>query len=130
MEIGNHILLGKLEIYLKSLELSKIAWEIYGQMNYEIKKIIGSQFIRAVDSVGANIAEGYGRFHYLDRAKFYYNSRASLFESKHWVLLLKERKIISNEDFNSLIEKLNNLHKQLNIHIKKIKETKNNISIS
>lgn len=67
-------------------------------MNYENKKIIGSQFIRAIDSVGANIAEGYGRYHYLDRIKFYYNSRASLFESKHWVLLLKERKIINNED--------------------------------
>lgn len=130
METGNHILLSNLEIYQKSLELSKIAWEIYSQMSYENKKIIGSQFIRAIDSVGANIAEGYGRFHYLDRVKFYYNSRASLFESKHWALLLKERKIISSEYFNNLIDKLNNLHKQLNIHIKKVKETKNNISIS
>ena len=54
---------------------------------------MGDQFIEAVDSVGANIAEGYGRFHYLDRIKFYYNSRASLIEcNEHWIELLKERK--------------------------------------
>ncbi|MBU3924325.1 four helix bundle protein [Patescibacteria group bacterium] len=119
--------LGKLEIYKNALELSKIGWEIYGQMSYENKKIIGSQFIRAMDSIGANIAEGYGRFHYLDRVKFYYNSRGSLFESKHWSLLLKDRQVINEKKFNDLIEKLNTLHKKLNSHIKILKEIKNNI---
>jgi len=127
METNEHIALGKLEIYQDALELSKIGWEIYSRMNYGNKKIIGDQFITAIDSIGANIAEGYGRFHYLDRAKFYYNSRGSLFESKHWSLLLKDRQIISGDEFNNLIEKLNSLHKKLNSHIKKIKEVKNNI---
>ncbi len=127
MENNKHIALGKFEIYQNALELSKIGWEIYSQMNYENKKIIGSQFIRAIDSVGANIAEGYGRFHYLDRVKFYYNSRGSLFESKHWCLLLKDRQVINEKEFNDLIEKLNTLHKKLNSHIKILKEIKNNI---
>jgi four helix bundle protein len=83
MESNQHIALGKLEIYQKALELSRISWEIYGQMSYENKKIIGSQFIRAIDSMGANIAEGYGRFHYLDRVKFYYNSRGSLLRRRN-----------------------------------------------
>ena len=43
---------------------------IYSQMNFEDKKIIGDQFIRSTDSVGANIAEGYSRFHYLDKVRF------------------------------------------------------------
>lgn len=36
--------------------------------------------LRAARSVTANIAEGYGRFHYLDNAKFCSNARGSLFE--------------------------------------------------
>jgi four helix bundle protein len=36
--------------------------------------------------------EGYKRFHYLEKIKFYYNARASLAEcSEHWIDLLKER---------------------------------------
>ncbi len=31
---------------------------------------MGDQFIKSIDSVGANIADGYGRFHYLDRINF------------------------------------------------------------
>jgi len=88
-----YILLNDLEVYKLARELSKIGWEIYQNLNWQTKKIMGDQFIEAVDSVGANIAEGYGRFHYLDKIKFYYNSRSSLIEcNEHWIELLKERK--------------------------------------
>ena len=88
-----YILLNDLEVYKLARELSKIGWKIYQDLNWQTKKIMGDQFIEAVDSVGANIAEGYGRFHYLDKIKFYYNSRSSLIEcNEHWIELLKERK--------------------------------------
>jgi len=87
-----YIKLEDLEVYQLSRELSKISWGIYQDLKWQDKKIMGDQFIEAIDSVGANIAEGYGRFHYLDRIKFYYNSRASLNEScEHWLELLRER---------------------------------------
>ena len=35
------------------------------------------QMRRALLSVGANIAEGFGRFHYKEKIKFYYISRGS-----------------------------------------------------
>ena len=86
-------MLNDLEVYKLARELSKIGWEIYQNLNWQTKKIMGDQFIESTDSVGANIAEGYGRFHYLDKIKFYYNSRASLIEcNEHWIELLKERK--------------------------------------
>lgn len=73
-----------------------LAWEAYESFDWRAKKIIGDQFITSADSIGANIAEGYGRFHYLDKVKFYYNARGSLLESRHWLDLLLERKLISN----------------------------------
>ena len=39
-----------------------------------------NQILRAARSTTANIAEGYGRFHYLDNAKFCSNSRGSLWK--------------------------------------------------
>ena len=80
MNNESYIKLGNLEIYQLAIEISDLVWKIYERMDWQIKKIIGDQFIRAVDSIGANIAEGYGRWHHRDKIKFYYNSRGSLLE--------------------------------------------------
>ncbi|MGH7900646.1 MAG: four helix bundle protein [Thermodesulfobacteriota bacterium] len=79
------------------------------------------QFIRVIDSIGANIAEGFGRHHYLDSVKFYYNARGSLWESKHWTELLYERGLIAEEAYKQLSEKLNTLGIKLNNFVSSIK---------
>jgi four helix bundle protein len=98
-----YIPLKELEIYQLARQLSKIAWSIYERLEWQDKKIMGDQFIESVDSVGANIAEGYTRYHYLDKVKFYYYSRGSLAEScHHWLELLLERGKISSELYSSI----------------------------
>ncbi len=77
--------------------------------------------MKAIDSIGANIAEGFGRYHYLDSVKFYYNARGSLWESKYWVDLLHERNLISDEIYKSMIERLNLLGVKINNFISSIK---------
>ena len=59
-----------MEVYQLSRTLASMAWDIYSKLNYEQKKIVGDQFVRSADSVGANIAEGYARFHYLEKSGF------------------------------------------------------------
>ncbi len=118
------LLLKDLIAYQKAVEAGKISWKIFLKMDWHEKKILGDQFICAVDSVGANIAEGYGRFRYMDRIKFYYNARGSLMEAKHWSLLLCNRKLINKEEFNLLQDIFNELGKQLNIFINKCKPKK------
>ncbi|MFA6255905.1 MAG: four helix bundle protein [Candidatus Absconditabacterales bacterium] len=54
-----------LEIYSIARELERDIRKIYEKLNFDLKRILGNQFIRSMDSVGANIAEGFGRFHYL-----------------------------------------------------------------
>ena len=89
----SYIELEYLEVYKIARKLSSIAWKIYETLDWSKRKIMGDQFVESTDSVGANIAEGYGRYHYLDKIKFYYNSRASFLEcKKHWLSLLHERK--------------------------------------
>jgi len=96
MRVEKFVPLGDLEVYKLAREISKLAWSVYERLTWEEKKLMGEQFIRSADSVGANIAEGYRRYHSLDQIKFYYTSRASLSECcSHWVELLAERGRIS-----------------------------------
>jgi len=104
-----YLSLDKLRVYQLARELSKIAWEIYESLDWRDKKIMGDQYVESTDSVGANIAEDYGRFHYLDKVKFYFNSRGSLVESRHWIELLSERRKIDPK----LLKKYLNCYKTL-----------------
>lgn len=106
-----------LEIYQLARKISWDAWKIYEDFNWQTKKVIGDQFITAVDSIGANIAEGFGRFHYADKNKFGYNARGSLIEGIHWTELLAERGEVEQKTAEDLIMALNILGKQLNNYI-------------
>lgn len=67
-------------------------WQEARSYRQEIKKLVESfpkheqfelksQLLRAARSVTANIAEGYGRYHYKDNARFCRNARGSLYET-------------------------------------------------
>jgi len=116
--------LEELEVYKLSREISKDAWMFYTKLDWQAKKTIGDQFISSIDSIAANIAEGFGRFHYLDKNKFNYNSRGSLFESIHWTNLLIERKLIKADEGEKLTGKLNKLAIKLNNYINATRKQK------
>ena len=123
MEKKNYIPLKELIVYQLARQLSKIGWDIYSKMSFEDKKHIGDQFIRSTDSIGANIAEGYSRFHFLDKVRFYYNSRASQSEATdHWLELLLERNKISQETFDTYKSISKDLQIKLNNFIKQTKD--------
>jgi len=103
-----------LEIYRLAREIGKLSWEIYETLSYQDKKLFGDQWISSVDSIGANIAEGFGRFHYLDKNKFNYNARGSLLESIHWLEVMYERNKMKEEKFNLFMGKSVLLRKKLN----------------
>lgn len=112
---GSYIPLKELKVYQLAWELAEIGWNIYNPLHWQDKKIMGNQFIKATDSVGANVAEGYGRFHYLDKIKFYYNSRGSLFEAhEHWLELLQKRNKLESGYYKNYKEKAEYLVHVLN----------------
>src|SRR3990170_956063 len=88
---------------LKTAE--KIADEIWsaisGWKSFE-KHVVGEQIARAADSIGANISEAYGRFHYSDKIKFLYYTRGSLFETKYWINRAGARKLLKIEKCTEL----------------------------
>ncbi|WP_288371596.1 four helix bundle protein [uncultured Algoriphagus sp.] len=118
-EKSKYIPLKELDIYILSRQLSAFAWSIYQRLDFQSRKIWGDQMISSMDSIGANIAEGYARFHFLERIRFYYISRASLSESvDHWIDLGFERKIVSSDEYKEIKIISKSLQIKLNHQIK------------
>jgi len=103
-----------LEIYNLSMDLSDEVWEIVLKWEYFSKDTIGKQWTRAIDSVSANISEGFGRNSFKDSRTFYYYSRGSLYESKTWFEKAKRRNLISEEVSVQMLDKLNRLGIKMN----------------
>ena len=70
-----------LECYQLALRVLKEAYRVAKQLPTKERYNLVDQIRRASTSVVLNIAEGYGRYHYLDRLRFYYIARGSLNET-------------------------------------------------
>ena len=70
-----------LDFYQDSLKLLQASYKLAANLpNYE-RYNLSDQLRRASCSILLNIAEGYGRYHYLDRLRFLYIARGSLSET-------------------------------------------------
>ncbi len=70
-----------LECFKLALDVVVNAHEFARKLPADEKYDMVRQVRRSSKSVTANIAEGYGRYHYLDSLKFYSNARGSLNET-------------------------------------------------
>ncbi len=119
--------LDDLEIYALAEAFSNEIWTIVIKWEYFAKDTVGKQLVRSADSIGANIAEGYGRFHYKENKNFCYFARGSMLETKGWLRKAKNRDLITAEKFETLYNELEKLHIKLNAYIKYIgKQSKAN----
>jgi four helix bundle protein len=109
-----------LEIYTLSETFGDKIWFLVLEWGFFAKDTIGKQLVRSADSIGANIAEGFGRYHYKENKKFCYFSRGSIIETKTWLKKAQTRKLIDEDNFQSLIQQLETIHHKLNIYIKYI----------
>jgi len=86
--------------------------------------VVGQQLARAVDSIGANIAEAYGRFHYGEKAQFLYYARGSLFETKYWLNRSLARNLLVKQEHEEYAAGLTALARQLNSFVANLKRQK------
>ncbi len=70
--------LEKTRVYVEAAEFADLIWEDVMQWGEFARDTIGKQFVRAADSIGANTAESYGRYHWSDKLNFLYYARGSL----------------------------------------------------
>lgn len=103
-----------LEIYNLSMDFADVIWEIVMKWNTFSQNTIGNQWVRAADSVAANISEGFGRNTYKDSRNFYFFARGSLYESKTWLEKSYKRKLVTEAEYQQLFAEHNKIGVKLN----------------
>lgn len=81
-----------LDCYKLALQVFREAYRVVDLLPLEEKYNLADQLRRAATSVILNVAEGYGRYHYLDTLRFYYIARGSIMEVLSAFIACDERK--------------------------------------
>ncbi len=107
---------------LKTAEgIADAVWKRVVQWEQFAKDVVGKQMTRAVDSVGANIAESYGRFNFGEKLQFLYYSRGSLFEAKFWLNRALARELMKADEVKAYATRLSDVARQLNTFANSLK---------
>lgn len=109
-----------LEIYRMAEDFSDQIWEICIKWDYFVRDTVGKQLVRAADSIPANIAEGFGRFHYKENKNFCYYARGSLEETRNWIRRAYRRNLLKEEQIILCKKFMDSFPKKLNAYIKSI----------
>jgi four helix bundle protein len=113
MNTINHPLPGRLWVIRLSDFLAERIHKSVSEWPLTDKRTLGDQLVRAVDSISANIAEGYVRMHSKERLHFYSIARGSLEESIRHLRRARERALISRLEAYTLTGLLLKLSKGL-----------------
>jgi four helix bundle protein len=68
-----------LRVLKSAEEIADSIWKRVVQWDDFAKDVVGKQMARSADSIGANIAESFGRYNFGEKLQFLYYSRGSLF---------------------------------------------------
>ncbi len=109
-----YLRLNDIDCYKRALNLSNYVWKIVADWEWFVKKTVGAQFAEAIDSISANIAEGFGRYSKKDKIKFYHYSFGSVKESCDWNLKSKTRGLLSEKNYVYILNELQKLPKEIN----------------
>lgn len=113
-----YLQLNDVSSYKISFFLSNYVWEVVLKWDHFAKDTVGKQFVRSIDSISANIAEGFGRYTKKDKISFYRYSYGSIKESLDWNEKARVRKLLKNQEYDHILEELNKLPKEINGLIK------------
>jgi len=113
----------KLDIYVLAEKLADSIWDYVQNWSILAKRTVGEQVIRSGDSIGANIAEGSGRGTPTDYRRFLRMARGSLYETRHWLRRAYRRKLLSEEQSQSLLPIIEELTPKLNAYIRRVDRT-------
>lgn len=108
-------------VWQKAHALAKDILSIdFQPLNKEEIKIVRNQLIRSSLSIPANIAEGYGGHKGASYKNYLIIARRSSTESDYWLFLLKDLSFISEEIYNKLKQKIDEINAMLTAMINKL----------
>lgn len=109
-----------IEVYNLAMQFGDDIWKKVTLWDFFVRDTIGKQLVRSADSISANIAEGFGRYHFKENKNFCYFSRGSIIETKGWLNKAYNRQLLTEQEFTQMIQTLETIHFKLNAYIKRI----------
>jgi four helix bundle protein len=114
-----------LKVWQKAMDLAvKVYREIIPLLPVEEKYALVSQLRRSVQSIPANIAEGYGRYYYQDNMRFCFIARGSLEDTLGHLILAHKLGYFSENVLQSSMQLTDELRRILNGYIAFLKRSK------
>lgn len=114
-----------LRVYQLSEQMADEIWNIVVLWDQFAKQTVGSQIVRAADSVGANIAEGSGRGSYQDNCRFVRIARGSLKETQHFLRRAYKRNLVDDNHIAKIKPIVDELAPKLNAYLNSIGKKRN-----
>ena len=111
-----------LKVWQKSHQLMlDVHHKLLPALPKEEKYGLADQLRRSTKSVGANIAEGAGRFYFMDNVRFCYMARGSLDETLNHLLASKDLGFCNEKLYEDLRQQIEEIRRLLNGYISWLK---------
>ena len=117
MKESTHNCFTELEVWKKTRFLKIVLIQLTKRFPAHEKFKLTDQIIKSSRSIGACVAEGYGRFSFKDQLHFCIMARGSLSETLNHLFDCMDCNYLNEIEFNSLVNKIREIEKLLNGYI-------------
>jgi len=114
----------ELETWKYARKIRVLISDLIKKFPIEEKHRLTDQIIRSSRSIGNNLAEGHGRFHYQDNIRFCIMARGSLTETLDHLIIALDERIITEEVLQSFQLEYESCLKLINGYIQYLKNKK------
>lgn len=106
-----------LDVYRLAEDLADAIWAVVEKWDGFARNTVGSQLVRAADSIGANIAEGAGLGLRNNNRRHVRIARGSFNEVQHWLRRAFRRKLLTPEQTTALQAMIEKFGPKLNAYL-------------
>ncbi len=111
--------LERLEVWQKAMAFVETVYrDVIPHLPPQERFALRDQLQRAAQSIPANLAEGYGRYHYPDQIRFCYIARGSAEETFTYLELAHRLHYIPDETHQRILQDLYRLKQMINGYIR------------
>lgn len=114
-----------LEVWKMAREFREAVYKLSDKFPKKEVYCLTNQICRAVISITANIAEGYGRYHWQENIQFCRISRGSINEVLDHLYSALDCKYITKDEFDKYYQKGRRLEQIINGYIRYLEKRKN-----
>ncbi|UOE47517.1 four helix bundle protein [Mucilaginibacter sp. SMC90] len=113
-----------LETWKQARKIRNMISGLVKEFPVEEKYRLTDQIVRSSRSIGNNLAEGHGRFHYQDNIRFCIMARGSLTETLDHLIVALDEKIITDETLRTFQAEYESCLRLINGYIQYLKTKK------